>query len=368
MIEIPLVDLSAQHQAVADDVNAGFAEVMKATAFIKGPQVAEFERAYAAWSGVEHCIGVGNGTDALELALRASGVEAGTEVILPANTFIATAEAVVRIGAQPVLVDIDPQHQLIDPDAAAAAVGPTTSAIVPVHLFGQVAPMEQLTEIASSAGLTVVEDAAQAHGATRHGQGAGSFGTAAGTSFYPGKNLGAYGDAGAVLTDDGDVARRVRLMADHGSDVRYQHSIVGWNSRLDTLQAVVLSAKLAHLAGWNRQRVEAAGRYAGLLEGVQGVNVPALLDGNEHVWHLYVVRVAERDRVMAAMQDAGIGVGIHYPVPIHLQAAFAHLGHGPGDFPVAEAAAAEILSLPIFPGITSAQQERVADALAKALL
>ena len=239
-MRVPLVDLAAQQREVAEEVSAGLDEVFATTSFIGGKPVAEFERAYADYAGVNHCVGVANGTDALELALRAAGVRAGHEVILPANTFIATAEAVSRIGAVPVLVDVDPEHLLIDPDAVSKAVGPKTKAIVPVHLFGQVAPVERLTDLADSCGAVIVEDAAQSQGATRFGRPAGGLGVAAGTSFYPGKNLGAAGDAGAVLTNDPEVARRVRTMSAHGSDRKYVHDIVGVNSRLDTIQAVVL--------------------------------------------------------------------------------------------------------------------------------
>lgn len=367
MIEIPLVDLRAQHAPIEDAVRAGFEEILTSASFVKGPAVAAFERDYAAWLGVSHCVGVGNGTDALELALRAVGIGPGDEVIVPANTFIATAEAVVRAGATPVLADVDDRYLLLDPDAAARAAGPGTAALMPVHLYGQLAPMEALGDLARTRGLRIIEDAAQAQGAKRFGTSAGAFGDAAGTSFYPGKNLGAYGDAGAVLTGSGDVARTVRLLADHGSEVRYRHELVGCNSRLDSLQAVVLSAKLAHLDRWNAERRAAADRYTALLGSVGSVRTPETLDGNEHVWHLYVVRVDDRDGVLDRLHAQGIGAGIHYPVPIHLQPAFRHLGHGPGDFPVAEAAAGEILSLPLFPGITAAQQERVVEALEKAI-
>jgi len=361
---IPLVDLAAQQAEIADEVRAGLDEVFAATAFVGGPAVGRFEAAYAAYAGVPHCVGVANGTDAIELALRAVGVRPGGEVILPANTFIATAEAVSRIGAVPVLVDVDPVHLLIDPDAVRAAVGPRTEAIVPVHLFGQVAPVEAIGKIAADAGVPMVEDAAQAQGARRFGQSAGSFGLAAGTSFYPGKNLGAAGDAGAVTTSDGDVARTVRVIAAHGSERKYDHEVIGFNSRLDTVQAVVLEAKLRRLEGWNEARRGAAARYASLLTGVDGVRVPMSVEGNVDVWHLYVVQVEERDRVLAALHAAGVGAGIHYPTPLHLTGAYAHLGLGGGAFPVAEAAAARILSLPMYPHLTSAQQERVADALA----
>ncbi len=366
---IPLVDLAAQHAEIADEVAAGFARVMQGTAFIGGPDVAGFEREFAAFQGVRHCVGLANGTDALELALRAAGVGRGDEVIVPANTFIATAEAVVRAGASPVLVDCDAEHLLIDADAAAAAVGGRTAAIVPVHLYGQLAPMEQLIGLARRAGLVLVEDAAQAQGARRGEGAAGGFGHVAGTSFYPGKNLGAYGDAGAVLTNDDAIAARVRLFGNHGSEAKYEHPELGFNSRLDTLQAVVLRAKLARLPAWNARRREAAARYGELLEDVDGVRAPGTLAGNEHVWHLYVVRVpaARRDDLVCALNEKGIGAGVHYPVPVHLQGAFRHLGHRPGDFPVAEEAAGQIVSLPIHPHITPAEQERVADAVVRAL-
>jgi dTDP-4-amino-4,6-dideoxygalactose transaminase len=255
----------------------------------------------------------------------------------------------------------------MDPDAVRAAVGPRTVAIVPVHLFGQVAPVEEIGKIAADAGVPMIEDAAQSQGARRNGRGAATFGLAAGTSFYPGKNLGAAGDAGAVLTSDGDVARQVRVLSAHGSAHKYDHEVVGVNSRLDTVQAVVLAAKLRRLDAWNAARRAAAARYADLLAGVDRVRVPVSAEGNEDVWHLYVVQVEERDRVLAALQAAGIGAGIHYPTPIHLTGAYASLGYGRGAFPVAEAAADRILSLPLFPHITAAQQERVVDVLASAV-
>jgi len=364
---IPLVDLSVQHREIADEVRAGFDALYDSGAFVLGEEVTAFEREFAAFCGTGHAVGVANGTDALELALRAAGVGAGQEVILPANTFIATAEAVVRAGARPVLVDSDPRYDLIDPTRVKDAVGPRTRAIIPVHLYGQVAPVQELTQLADAAGLVMIEDAAQSQGARRDGRAAGSFGLAAATSFYPGKNLGAYGDGGAVLTGDGELARRLRALRNHGSEIRYQHPELGFNSRLDSLQAVVLRAKLRRLHTWNAARRAAADRYAGLLADLEQVTLPATLPGNEHVWHLYVVRVPERDRVLGELQAAGIGAGIHYPVPVHLQGAFAHLGHERGDFPVAEAAAERILSLPLYPGITPEQQERVAAELRRAV-
>lgn len=362
-MRIPLVDLAAQQAEVHEEVRAGLDEVFATTAFVGGPAVGRFESAYAEAVGARHCVGVANGTDALELALRAVGVGPGAEVVLPVNTFVATAEAVSRIGAVPVLVDVDPTHLLVDPAAVRAAVGPRTAAVVPVHLFGQVAPVEELAKIAADAGVPLVEDAAQAQGARRHGRPAGALGLAAGTSFYPGKNLGAAGDAGAVTTDDAAVAHRVRALAGHGSTRKYQHDVVGMNSRLDTVQAVVLEAKLRRLAGWNDRRRAAAARYGALLRDVPGVRPPDPDPANEDVWHLYVVQVADRDRVLAALQDAGIGAGVHYPTPLHLTGAYRHLGLGRGAFPVAEAAADRILSLPMHPHLTAAQQEDVVAVL-----
>lgn len=372
MSAIPPVDLSIQHAEIAGEVAQGWAAVVASTAFAGGPQVAEFERAYAELSGVAHCVGVANGTDALELALRAAGVGPGQECVLPANSFIATAEAVARCGATPVFVDCDADSFLIDTKAALAAVTSRTGAVLPVHLYGQLAPVEELRAVCDEHGVVVVEDAAQSQGARRHGAVSGSLGHLAGTSFYPGKNLGAYGDAGAVTTSDAALAERVRLLGQHGSAQKYVHSTLGFNSRLDTLQAVVLLAKLRRLPAWNAARVAAAAYYAELLAGVDGVITPSTLPGNEHVWHLYVVRLverdpAERDRVVEHLRAAGIGAAIHYPTPIHLTAPFAAPRHGPGSFPNAELVAGQILSLPIYPGITRSQQERVAATLAEAL-
>lgn len=363
---IPLVDLALQTAQVAKEVDAGFAEVIGRSAFILGHEVAAFEEAFARFSNVPHCVGVGNGTDALEFALRALGIEPGAEVILPANSFVATAVAVLRAGAVPVLVDVDEDSLLIDVDAVAARIGPATGALMPVHLFGQMAPMSALSDLAAAAGIPVVEDAAQAHGATQNGKSAGSFGAATGTSFFPGKNLGAFGDGGAVLTNSDDVAGKLAALRNYGSTVKYDHPEVGFNSRLDTLQAVVLTAKLRHLPAWNEDRRRAAARYNDLLAGVGAVKCPSVVAGNEHVWHLYVVRVANRNHVLESLHAAGIGAGIHYPVPIHLQGAFRDLGHVPGDLPVAEAAAGAILSLPLFPGIRPDQQEHVVEVLSQA--
>jgi dTDP-4-amino-4,6-dideoxygalactose transaminase len=363
---IPLVDLAIQHVLVAEAVGRGWDRVTESGAFVLGEDVRTFEEAYAAFCGIRYCVGLASGTDALELALRALDVGPGDEVIVPTNSFIASASAVVRAGAMPIFVDVDPVFLLIDPEDVASRMTSRTAAILAVHLFGQVAPMEELRRVADGR-VPLVEDAAQAHGARRQGLAAGGLGAAAGTSFYPGKNLGAYGDAGAVLTQDDDLARRVRSLRDHGSQVKYQHPELGFNSRLDTLQAVVLGAKLPFLQAWNEARREAAARYEELLRSLPQVVPPRVLAGNEHVWHLYVVRVPDRDRVLRRLREAGVGAGIHYPIPIHLQGAFRHLGHREGDFPVAERACREILSLPIYPGITPDQQERVVHELRKAL-
>lgn len=366
-LHIPLVDLQVQQAEIADDIREEIDDVLWSASFIGGPAVGRFEKAYAQFSGTGHCIGVGNGTDALELALRASGVRAGGEVILPANSFVATAEAVARMGAVPVLVDVDPHHLLIDPVKVAEAMGPKTQAIVPVHLFGQLAPMPEIMALAEGTGIVVVEDAAQSQGAQRAGQVSGSFGTAAATSFYPGKNLGAAGDAGAVTTNDDDIAAMVRVLGAHGSSAKYVHDVVGMNSRLDTIQAVVLDAKLKRLPRWNAMRREAAAQYGDLLAGVSEVKLPTDRPDYEDVWHLYVVQLDDRDSMVDALNAAGIGAGIHYPTPIHLTKAFSFLGKGTGDFPVTEAAAARIMSLPIFPHILVKQQERVVKTLREAL-
>lgn len=366
-MSVPFVDLKAQQAEILDEVTQELGHTLAAAAFIGGPDVAAFEEEYARHIGSRHCVGVGNGTDALELALRAVGVEPGGEVILPVNTFIATAEAVSRLGAVPVFVDVDPVHLLIDPDAVSAAITGRTQAVIPVHLFGQVAPMAALRDVTASRGIPLVEDSAQAQGASSAAGMAGSLGTVASTSFYPGKNLGAAGDAGAVTTDDPGIARTVRVLSAHGSERKYVHEQVGFNSRLDAIQAIVLRAKLRRLAGWNARRAAAAGVYADLLGAIPGVRLPVTAPGNTDIWHLYVVRVAERERVLARLSAAGVGAAIHYPTPLHLTEAYAPLGIPSGSFPVAEQAAGQILSLPMFPHLTPDQQETVAAALTEAV-
>lgn len=365
MTSIPLVDLAAQHAEVAEAVAAGFARVLDSMQLIDGPEVAAFEREYAEFQQVAHCVGVANGTDALELGLRAAGIGPGAEVIVPANSFIASALAVLRAGARPVLVDCDPEHGLIDPAQVALRVGPQTRAVMPVHLYGQMAPVEHLIDLRD--GIQIIEDAAQVQGASRHGRAAGTWGIAAGTSFYPGKNLGAYGDAGAVLTESDAMASTLRALRNYGSERKYHHPKIGFNSRLDPLQAVVLRAKLARIKDWNHRRVEIAERYDDWLSAIPDVKRPSVLPGNVHVWHLYVVQVAQRDRVLEALHAAGIGAAIHYPMPLHLQGALASLGYTRGDFPVAEERAERMLSLPMYPHLSVDAQRRVVDVLAHAV-
>ncbi len=360
--QIPLVDLDRQTKQIRSDVEAGWTGVLERSGFILGSEVSEFEASFARFCEARFCIGVANGTDAIELALRSGGIGRGDEVLIPANTFIATALAVLRAGAEIRLVDCDPDSYLLDQGEAVAALNRKARAIVPVHLFGQIAPCENLLTVPE---LIVIEDAAQAQGARRHGRPIGSFGVAAATSFYPGKNIGAFGDAGAILTNDSEIARKVSALRNWGSTEKYHHPEVGFNSRLDTLQAVVLSAKLSRLTQWNEERVKAASLYDQMIG--DRTKLPTTLPGNDHVFHLYVIEVDERDTVMAKMQQAGIGVGVHYPVPIHLQGALRDLGHNVGDFPHTERAAERILSLPMFPGITESEQEQVVEALFAAI-
>lgn len=354
---VPFIDLALQHARIEHDVNRALAEVMSNMAFIHGPDVEHFERQFERFLEVNHAIGVANGTDALHLALRACGIGPGDEVITAANTFIATTEAITAAGATIVLVDIDPATYTIAPDKIEAAITPRTKAIIPVHLYGQPADMEPILGIAAAHRLAVIEDACQAHGARYRGRRVGTLGTAGCFSCYPGKNLGAYGDAGVVTTNDDAVADRLRLLINHGSRKKYHHEIEGWNSRLDTIQAAVLGIKLPHLERWNAERHHAATRYTALLEG-SGVDTPKIVN-HDHVWHLYVIESPDRDELSAALAAQGIATGIHYPVPLHLQPAYRHLGYRPGAFPATERAARRILSLPMFPGLTDAQIDQV---------
>ncbi len=367
---IPLVDLAWQNEPLAELFARHLRSTIATSQYILGPGVSEFEARYAQFLGAGHCVGVANGTDAVELALRATGVGTGDEVVVPANTFVATALAVERVGAKPILVDCDARYHLVDPELIPSLISPKTRAIIAVHLYGQMAPMAPLRQLCSEHGLTLLEDAAQAQGATQDLMGerlhAGTVGEAAGTSFYPGKNLGALGDAGAVLCRSDDTARKIRALRNYGSEVRYHHPELGFNSRLDEFQARVLSEKLAYLGEWNAWRARVAAQYTRLLSDIPDLELPSVAPNNHHVWHLYVVTLpadCDRDACMRHMHAEGVGVSVHYPVPVHLQGAFRHLGYGSGDFPVAEQKAARMLSLPIFPGMSEAQVESVSGIL-----
>lgn len=362
---IPLVDLRLQHARVAAETTGAVAEVMNSAAFILGTQVEAFEAAYAKYCGVAHCVGVGNGTDAIELSLRGLELRSGDEVIIPANTFVATAEAVLRANCRLVLADCGEDY-LIDPSRVAELVTGHTRAVIGVDLYGQVADMEGLRAVIGDDAL-IVEDGAQSQGAFRNGRRAGSFGAASSVSFYPGKNLGAYGDAGAVLTDDAGVARRIQALRSHGGLRRYQHDLLGTNSRLDSIQAAILSVKLAYLDAWNEERQVAAETYRALLGDVDDIHLPAVAPGNIHAWHLFVIRIPRRDEVAKRLVSAGIGAAIHYPRPIHQLGAFAGMDISRGPLEISERLADQILSLPIFPGITVEQQTRVVSNLLAAL-
>jgi dTDP-4-amino-4,6-dideoxygalactose transaminase len=363
---LPLIDLAAQRVALGGELEDAVARALSRGDYILGADVAAFEQEFARYCGTRHAVGVDSGTSALELALRAAGVGAGHEVITAANTFVATTFAIVHAGARPVLVDVDEHTQLMDPAAVAAAVTSRTRAIVPVHLYGQCAAMEAILAVAHRHSLAVVEDACQAHGARQLGRRAGSFGHLAAFSFYPGKNLGGAGDGGAVVTDDDDLADRIRMLRNYGQQEKYRSDCIGHNRRLDSLQAALLRVKLVHLDDWNAARRLHAARYDGVLDGLR-LERPMTADGNEHVWHLYVVRVANRDAVRRRLAEQGIDCGIHYPIPIHLQPAHRELGHRPGEFHVTEACAAQVLSLPMFPELPTEGPERVAAALAAAV-
>ncbi|MGC8836830.1 MAG: DegT/DnrJ/EryC1/StrS family aminotransferase [Anaerolineae bacterium] len=363
---IPLVDLKAQYLRIKDEIDAAIQRCIDGANFILGPEVAAFEEEFAAFCGVRHVVGVDSGTAALHLALRILGVGPGDEVVTTTYTFIATAEAVSLVGARPVFVDVDPRTYNMDPAKLEAAITPRTRAVIAVHLAGQPADMDPILEIARRHGLPVIEDAAQAHGAAYKGRPVGTFGDLACFSFYPGKNLGCYGDGGALATDRDDYADQARLLRDHGRRSKYEHLVIGYGYRLDALQAAILRAKLPHLHAWNEERRAHAADYARLLRPL-GVGLPQELPGARSVYHLYMVRVPARDRVFAYMRERGIGVGIHYPIPLHLQPVYRDLGYREGDFPEAERAAREVLSLPMYPELTQAQMERVVAVLAEAL-
>jgi len=356
--KIPFVDLTTQFENLRDEIVPAVVDVMERSDFILGDQVELFETEFAGFCGAARGLGVASGTDALHLALRACDVGLGDEVITAANTFAATVLAITFCDARPVLVDVHPDLYTLDPALVEAAITPRTKAIVPVHLYGQCADMDPILDVARRHGVSMVEDACQAHGADYKGRRAGILGDIAAFSFYPGKNLGAYGDGGLITTDSDDLAERVRMLRNYGQRVKYHHDQIGFNSRLDTVQAAVLRIKLRRLSEWNDARRAAASEYREALAGVS-LDLPPEADYGRHVYHLFVVRCERRDALREACETDGISVGIHYPIPVHLQKAFADLGYEHGSFPVTEKLAGEILSLPMFPEITNEQIGRV---------
>jgi dTDP-4-amino-4,6-dideoxygalactose transaminase len=362
-IDVPFLDLACVHAGLKSQILDDIALLLDSGAFTNGPAVGEFERAFAAYCDRQDCVGVANGTDALRLALIAAGIAPGDEVIVPANTFVATFEAICQAGGAPVPVDVTEADYNLDVAEVESSLSHRTAFFLPVHLYGQLADMVRLERLAERAGVSIVEDACQAHGATRDGRLAGGVGVVAAFSFYPGKNLGAIGDAGAIVLDDATLARELRALREHGQHEKYRHLREGWTARLDTLQAAVLLRKLPLLDGWNEERRSAAAFYGEQLAGVGDLRLPPVPPGSEPVWHLYPVRTQRREQLARFLRARGIGVGIHYPEPPHLSPAYAHLGYGPGDFPVTERLANELLSLPIYPGISEELLEVVVDAV-----
>ncbi len=357
-MNVPFLDLKAQYVQIKDEVHAALNHVMETSAFVLGKAVEDFEKAFAAHHGAKHCVATSCGTSALHVALLAMGIGPKDDVIVPVNTFIATAEAVSHCGARPVFVDMHDEDYCIDPEKIVRALTPQTKAIIPVHLFGQPAEMDRISAIATEHGLKVLEDCAQAHDAEYKGRKVGTFGVAGAFSFYPGKNLGAYGEGGAVLTNDEELATKVRLLRDHGSAKKYFHDMVGYNYRMHGFQGAVLGVKLKYLVAWTDARRRIAKRYEQLLAD-RGVLVKQAKPHVRHVYHLFVIRVKNRDKVAAILKDQGVTTGIHYPIPLHLTGAYAPLGYRKGDFPVAEAAAAEVLSLPMYAELTNDMIEYV---------
>jgi dTDP-4-amino-4,6-dideoxygalactose transaminase len=360
---VPFADLRRIHAPLREEILADVAELVDTGAFVGGAAVAAFEADFAGYCEARLCVGVSSGLDALRIALLAAGIEPGDEVLVPAMTFVATLEAVAQAGGTPVVVDVAPDDRNLDVASAEAAVTARTRFVVPVHLYGQMADMRRLRRLADGHGLRIVEDACQAHGASRDGLRAGAAGEAAAFSFYPAKNLGAMGDAGAIVTSDPRLAEAARALRQHGERRRYDHEVQGYTARLDTVQALVLRRKLRLLDGWNDERRHAARFYHEALEGVGDLSLPAVPTGSRPVWHLFVVRTADPDALATFLRERGVETRRHYPSPVHLTPAFRALGHRAGEFPVAEALAREALSMPLFPGISDAELERVAEAV-----
>lgn len=360
---VPFLDLKLQYNNLKDEILPAMESVMESTQFILGKAVQDFERDFAQAHGMKHCVAVGSGTDALHLILWAKGIGAGDEVITVAHTFIATAEAISLTGARPVFVDVDPKTYTLDPELLKKAITSKTRAIIPVHLYGQPAAMDEILSIAREYNLVVIEDACQAHLATYDGKFVGQYSDAAAFSFYPGKNLGAYGEAGGITTNDGDLATGMRMLRDHGQLKKYHHSTWGHNYRMDGIQGAVLGIKLRHLDGWTEARRAHAQRYSERLAGVGDIVTPFESSRSRHVYHLYVIQTRFRDKLQQHLQERNIATGLHYPVPLHLQDAYKDLGYRSGEFPVTEQVAAHGLSLPMFAELTDAQIESVVTAV-----
>jgi len=359
-MDVPFLNLGLQYEAIKEDVADAMQAVINDCAFAGGKFVEKFEIEFAAFCDSTHAIGVGSGTEALWLTLLALGVGPEDEVITVPNTFMATAEAISFCGAKPVFVDIDESTYNMNAAGLEQAITATTKAIIPVHLFGQTADMDPIMKIAQSHGLFVIEDASQAHGADYKGRGAGTIGDAGCFSFYPGKNLGAYGEAGAVVTDDAELDKKIRILRDHGQSKKYYHNLIGWNARMDGLQGAVLCVKLKHLNEWTDKRRTHAKLYDEMLNGIDEIVIPREADYAKHVYHVYAIRTKARDAMLERLAAKNIYCGIHYPVPVHLQKAYEFLGLPPGSFPVAERCASQYLSLPMFPELTQEQIEFVA--------
>jgi dTDP-4-amino-4,6-dideoxygalactose transaminase len=366
-MSVPFLDLKAQYVGIRSEINTAIQEVLDSGAFAGGPFVERFEKEWAACCGAKHAVGVGNGTDALWLILLSLGIGSGDEVITVPNSFIATAEAISLTGATPVFVDVGERFLTMDPELLESAITLRTKAIIPVHLFGQMADMDPILEVARRHGVPIVEDACQAHGARYKGRTAGSVGDAAAFSFYPGKNLGAYGEAGAVVTNDTKLAERIRILRDHGQRSKYYHEVVGMNARMDGIQGAILTVKLKHLEAWNTARIQHAATYSRLLEGIQGLTLQRCAPYARHVYHIYGVRVASRDRVLEELKKEGISCGVHYPVPIDRQKAYEHLRLDSASYPVSGRSAEELLSLPMYPELTDEKIHCVTDSLKRTL-
>ncbi len=362
-MNVPFNDLHAQYKTIQPEIDAAIAQVVKETSFIGGPAVDRFEKAFAAYCGTKHCVGLASGTAALHIAFLAMDIGPGNEVITTPYTFIATTEAITQAGATIKFVDCREECGTMDPAQLEAAIGPRTKAIVPVHIYGQPADMRPILEIASRHGIPVIEDAAQAHGAMDHGRRVGSMARIACFSFYPGKNLGCYGDGGGVTTDDEALAERIRLLRDHGRTSKYEHQVEGWNYRLDGIQGAVLDVKLKHLEAWTQKRRRFAAKYDALLAGTDIRPMKPRSADVRHVYHLYVVRVPDREAMLPLLKERGIGVGVHYPIPLHLQPAYTHLGLGRGAFPASERLAQNVISLPLYAEMNESAPEYVVSVL-----